>query len=386
MKDLRSSAIKSLALAATMLVLVGCQSAGRYFSNRLYDFEDMFTIGVGGATANDQTGIWPGTFGAYVQVTDFAKLGLIEHHGVTAEIDHRGIGAYHENRIRGGFLWWEICHVQQFYGDHVSYFKTPGTRWEARMNSRPKWLGAPPKDYVYDHWDSDLQCGTLLLYNGWQHILDANIELGICEPFVTKLGATLRLGFDVSEVGDFITGWFGLDMYGDDLNWAEFREKYGLEDPMLRRSEPVAQAVAPVPAAPVPAAPIPPAPKEEIIVSELPSHILFQSGKAVITSEGKTILRKLADELRAKYAGQQIIVEGNTDSQPVKYSNWTSNWDLGAMRAAAVVNYLIKSCGVPDSQVEQARTFSDHKPVADNSSASGRQQNRRTVILVKARK
>ncbi len=381
MKDLRSSALRSLALAATMLLLAGCQSSGRYFSNRLYDFEDMFHVGVGATAANDYSGIIPPTLGVYAQVTEFGKLGAITHNGVTAEIDHRGIGAYPESRTRIGLAWWEAAHISQLYDRGATcYFKTPGTMWQSRMNSRPKWCAAPPKEYVYDHWDSDLQYGTLLMHDGWQHILDTDFEIGICEPFVSKLGATVRFGFDVSEIGDFVTGWFGLDMYGDDLTPEEYAEMRGLKEPAVKTQEPVAQAVTPLPAAPV--AP----PKQEIVISELPSHILFQSGSAVITNDGKALLRKLAGDLRAKYAGRQIIVEGDTDSQPIKQSKWASNWDLGAMRAAAVVNFLVKSCGVPDSQVEQARTFSDHRPVADNSTAAGRQQNRRTVILVKTSK
>lgn len=382
MKDLRSSALKSLALAATMLLLAGCQSsAGRYFSNRLYDFEDMFHVGVGATSANDYTGILPPTLGAFVQVTEFGKLGIITHNGVTAELDHRGIGAYPEMRTRMGLLWWEAAHIEQHYDQGgTCYFKKSGTLWESRMNSRPKWLGAPPKDYIYDHWDSDLQYGTLLMHDGWQHMLDTDLELGICEPFVSKLGATVRFGFDVSEVGDFVTGWFGLDMYGDDVTPEEYREMKNLREPTVKIPEPAAQVATPIPAAPV--AP----PKEEIVISELPNRVLFQSGKADITDAGKGVLRKLAADIKAKHPGELIIVEGDTDSQPVKLSKWTSNWDLGAARAAAVVNFLIKSCGIPDKQVEQARTFSDHKPVAGNDTAAGRQQNRRTVILVKARK
>lgn len=382
MKDLRLTALKSLALAAMLILVTGCQSGpARYFNNRYFDFQDMFHLGVGATAANDYTGNWPPTLGAYVQVTDYAKLGIITHNGVTAEIDQRGLGAYPEMRTRAGLLWWEAFYCNQFYETgYTNYFKTPGTKWEARMNARPKWLGAPPKDYVYDHWDSDIQYGTLLLHNGWQHILNTQVEVGVCEPFVSKVGVMARAGFDISEIGDFVLGWLGLDMYHDDMTAAEYREFwFGPEQ------APVVAAPAPAPA-PV-AAPVPPAPpKEEIVVREIPNHVLFQTGKATLTESGKKVLRQLADELRASYAGQAIIVEGHTDSQPIKYSKWSSNWNLGATRATVVVDYLVKSCGIADASVDQARTFSDHNPVAGNDTAAGRQANRRTVILVKARK
>ncbi|MCE5228588.1 OmpA family protein [bacterium] len=382
MKDLRLHALKSLALAAAFILVAGCQSGpARYFTNRYFDFQDMINIGVGATAANDYTGHWPPSLGAYVQVTDYAKLGAITHNGVTAEIDQRGVGAYPEMRTRAGFLWWEAIHLNQIYEKgYTNYFKEADTRWAARMNSRPKWMGAPPKDYVYDTWESDLQYDKLMLHQGWQHILNSNVEVAVCEPFVSKVGLMARVGFDVSEVGDFVLGWFGIDMYGDDLNRAEYNEFLGISEPAV-----VAAPPAPAPPAVAPAVqPIPPKPAE-IVVRELPNHILFQSGKAVLTDKGKQVLRELADELRAQYSGQQIIVEGHTDSQPIRHSKWSSNWNLGATRATAVVDYLVKNCGIADVQIEQARTFSDHKPVDSNDTAAGRQKNRRTTILVKAR-
>ncbi len=393
-----------------LLVMSGCsrvQNPDHYFMNRYYDFRDMIHLGVGVTAANDHTGVIPPSFGVYAQVTDLLKLGAITHNGPVAELDHRGTGVYMENRVRAGLLWWEAILLNQYYDDpelsfYTNYFKTRDTLWRERMR-RPSryWMGAPPKDYVYDHWNSRIQYNGPLLHNGWQHIYNSQLEVALSEPFITKVGFTARVGFDVSEIGDFLLGWFTLDYYGDDLTPAEYREARGLVS-----TQPVTAAVPQPQPQPTPVADLSAEELErlrreneelrrrmeasaptEVIVRELPAHILFDIGTDRLRPEGRQVLSQLAQDLRAEFAGQQIIVEGHTDSQPIRATRnrWRSNWDLGAARALAVLHYLMNEEKIPDAQFEQARTFSDHQPAVPNTTPENMQANRRTVILVKAR-
>lgn len=120
------------------------------------------------------------------------------------------------------------------------------------------------------------------------------------------------------------------------------------------------------------------APTPEFTV-DLQDATTFKPGKAVLTAEGRTQLDSLAATL-AGHAGKFIMIEGHTDDQPIKYSNWTSNWELGSARALTVLHYLADK-GV-DPATMSAATFSQYQPKADNASVEGRAQNRRVTVAV----
>jgi outer membrane protein OmpA-like peptidoglycan-associated protein len=76
------------------------------------------------------------------------------------------------------------------------------------------------------------------------------------------------------------------------------------------------------------------------------------------------------------YPGLKIQLEGHTDS----VGSDEYNQKLSEERAEAVREYLV-SQGVPGDTVTAAG-FGKSKPVADNSTAQGRQQNRRVEMVV----
>jgi chemotaxis protein MotB len=75
------------------------------------------------------------------------------------------------------------------------------------------------------------------------------------------------------------------------------------------------------------------------------------------------------------------MVEGHTDSDPIRHSGWKSNWELGAARSLTVLHYLADKAGV-DPAMMSAATFSKYQPVAGNDNAQGKAQNRRAVIVI----
>ena len=112
-------------------------------------------------------------------------------------------------------------------------------------------------------------------------------------------------------------------------------------------------------------------------------RILFESGKATITPEGKKILTKVGEILK-NVQGRQIRVIGHTDNisiMPEYRYKFPSNWELSAARAAAVVRHFQKKVGLDPRNLEAAG-HSFYKPIASNETEEGRAQNRRVNIIV----
>ena len=108
------------------------------------------------------------------------------------------------------------------------------------------------------------------------------------------------------------------------------------------------------------------------------SGILFATGKYALNNASKVSLTKFAEMLKAE-PQLMIDIQGHTDSTG---SDKVNN-PLSQNRAQAVANYLV-NCGVPASQFQNVSGFGSTQPIADNSTAAGRQQNRRVEIFMYA--
>lgn len=116
-------------------------------------------------------------------------------------------------------------------------------------------------------------------------------------------------------------------------------------------------------------------------------EVLFDSGKDKLRSESFERLTKVANVLNTTVRDLSIGIEGHTDSDPIKYSGWKSNWELSAARALSVLHYLIDEHQI-DPQRVFAAGYAEFQPVASNDTREGKQKNRRVeiVILPKAEK
>ncbi len=103
--------------------------------------------------------------------------------------------------------------------------------------------------------------------------------------------------------------------------------------------------------------------------------VLFDTGRFNLQPAAREALAKLSGIVLA-YSSLRLDIEGHTDST----GSDTINDKLSQDRANEVLNYLIGQ-KVPASQLT-AKGFGSHSPVADNSTAQGRQQNRRVEIIV----
>jgi len=107
------------------------------------------------------------------------------------------------------------------------------------------------------------------------------------------------------------------------------------------------------------------------------NEILFDFDSAGLRSSSRDELREMAGVFN-KYRDTTIAVNGHTDSTGTA----AYNQRLSNRRASAVANYL-EDLGVSSSRVD-AYGYGESKPKASNSTASGRQQNRRVEIYVRA--
>jgi outer membrane protein OmpA-like peptidoglycan-associated protein len=105
------------------------------------------------------------------------------------------------------------------------------------------------------------------------------------------------------------------------------------------------------------------------------SDVLFDTAQYTLKPGAREKLAKISGIILA-HPGLTITVEGHTDS----VGGDDYNMKLSENRANAVRTYLV-SQGL-DSGIVTAQGFGKTRPVADNSTAAGRQQNRRVEMVV----
>lgn len=104
-------------------------------------------------------------------------------------------------------------------------------------------------------------------------------------------------------------------------------------------------------------------------------NVLFETGNSILKLSSKVELDELVEYLTLK-EDLRILISGHTDNVGDPDKNKT----LSEERAEAVKSYLIQN-GIHAARLETAG-FGDTQPIADNSTATGRQQNRRTAVSI----
>ena len=116
------------------------------------------------------------------------------------------------------------------------------------------------------------------------------------------------------------------------------------------------------------------------------SGILFGSGNATLSSTAATELTNFAAVLKNN-TDCSVAIQGYTDNDPWKGStaeqSAKKNLDLSQKRADAVKSKL-NSLGVTNNQIKSSTGYGETNPVADNSSAAGKAQNRRVEVYLYA--
>lgn len=107
----------------------------------------------------------------------------------------------------------------------------------------------------------------------------------------------------------------------------------------------------------------------------MPGNITFDSANANLSSGFYPALNSIASTLK-EYKNSSITVIGHTDSS----GSFEKNQVLSEQRAASVANYLIAQ-GISPARI-QAIGYGPRQPIADNSTESGKQANRRVEVQI----
>jgi len=110
-------------------------------------------------------------------------------------------------------------------------------------------------------------------------------------------------------------------------------------------------------------------------ITDLARAIYFKTGKDAFTNETQVRLDGVS-KILAEYPNSKFVVEGHTDST----GSDKINNELSQKRADAVMNFLTSN-GFPKENIK-AIGYGSAKPLGDNNTKKGRQENRRVEIFL----
>ncbi len=117
-----------------------------------------------------------------------------------------------------------------------------------------------------------------------------------------------------------------------------------------------------------------------VVYISLADNMLYKSGSYEISDKAGQILGKIA-KIITDYKDYDVLIEGNTDTDPISRPNIRNNWDLSTLRASSVVQALQNDYSIDPKRLTAAGR-GEYNPVADNDTPDGKARNRRTQIII----
>lgn len=119
-------------------------------------------------------------------------------------------------------------------------------------------------------------------------------------------------------------------------------------------------------------------PQDGWVELDMKAGALFESGSADLRPVAIVKLMQIASVIQK--LPYPVALEGYTDNVPISTSQYPSNWELSAARAASVAR-ILTIFGVAQNRIS-VTGFGDQYPVADNDAEEGRAKNRRVNMII----
>lgn len=120
--------------------------------------------------------------------------------------------------------------------------------------------------------------------------------------------------------------------------------------------------------------------EKTVVFISISDKLLFKSGSYNVTENAYTVLDKIAKVIKDQ-PKMEVMIEGHTDTTPIKRDLIQDNWDLSALRATSITRILQYKFGVkPERLIAAGR--SQYIPLAPNDTAENKAKNRRTKIII----
>ena len=114
------------------------------------------------------------------------------------------------------------------------------------------------------------------------------------------------------------------------------------------------------------------------VTVRLTASAMFASGEATVNPSYISLIQRIGEAIQEEPGN--VLVNGYTDNQPIRTVRFPSNFQLSQTRADAVAQ-IVKSRLTNPGRI-QASGKGEADPIAPNNTAAGRQQNRRTEIVL----
>ena len=105
----------------------------------------------------------------------------------------------------------------------------------------------------------------------------------------------------------------------------------------------------------------------------------FNSGSADVRLESEKTVASIAALLAPR--PNRLRIEGHTDNVPIHTARFASNWELSTARSTEMIRLFLTHSTFPPWRLSAAG-YAEYHPTAPNSTAQGRQQNRRVDLVV----
>jgi chemotaxis protein MotB len=118
------------------------------------------------------------------------------------------------------------------------------------------------------------------------------------------------------------------------------------------------------------------------LVISLRESGFYDSGSALPHVQSRATLDAVAGKIAA--TPYDIRIEGHTDNVPIHTAEFDSNWELSSARATRIARLMLDTHALPPERISAAG-YAEFHPVASNSTADGRAENRRVDLVVMPR-